>query len=264
MPTIQRPDGCEVYYEDSGGPGPALLLGHGFLMDHRSFDAQTEALTEYRVVRWDLRDHGQTTSHTAGYSFWDQARDGLAIAEHLEISEAVFGGHSQGGFVALRMALLSPQTCRGLLLFSTSDTPYSPEYRQGYRSIFESWNPRSPEGRGFATTLATTMIGGELPFMQLWRQRWAEHSGEGFLDALDCLLEADDVRTLTPDLTMPALIIRGESDQAFSHDDVMGLANRLGGDAELVTISRSTHGAHMTDSDEVNTHVRRWLTSIGF
>lgn len=262
MPTIERPDGCEIHYEDSGGPGPVLLLGHGFLMDHRSFDAQAEALTECRVIRWDLRDHGRTSSLAAGYSFWDQARDGLALAEHLGISEAVFGGHSQGGFVAIRMALLSPQMCRGLLLFATSDAPYSPEYKEGYRSIFQSWDPRSPEGRGFATTLATTMIGGELAFMQLWRQRWAEHSGEGFLAALDCLLEADDVRSLTPELTMPALIIRGESDQAFSDDDVTELASRLGGNAELVTIPGATHGAHMTASDDVNAHARRWLTSV--
>ncbi|MGP8058720.1 MAG: alpha/beta fold hydrolase [Acidimicrobiales bacterium] len=30
-------NGQTLYYEDSGGDGPVVLLGHGFLMDHEMF-----------------------------------------------------------------------------------------------------------------------------------------------------------------------------------------------------------------------------------
>mgnify|MGYP003133351472 CR=1 FL=1 len=262
MPTLERPDGCIVHFEDSGGSGPALLLGHGFLMDHRSFDQLVEGFPDYRVVRWDLRGHGKTVNSPDEYSFWDQARDGLAIAEHLGLQDAVFGGHSQGGYAALRMALLAPQMCRGLLLFATTDAPYSPEMRDGYRAIFSGWDPGSVRGKGFATTLATTMIGGELDFMRLWRQRWAEHSREGFEAAVSCLVEVDDLRSLTPSINAPALIVRGEMDQAFSDEDVHALADRLGGPAQVEAIPGVTHGAHMTASDEVNRRVRKWLGAL--
>jgi len=262
MPTIERPDGCKVHFEDTGGPGPVVVLGHGFLMDYRSFDEFVSGFPDYRVVRWDLRGHGDTISSPEEYSFWDQARDGLAILEELGITEAVFGGHSQGGFTALRMALLAPQTCRGLLLFSTTDAPYSEQMREGYRAVFSSWDPGSIEGRGFATTLATTMIGGELEFMQMWRQRWAEHSREGFDAAVSSLVEVDDIRSLTPSNDAPTLIVRGEADQAFSDEDVHALAGRLGGPAEVETIEGVTHGAHMTASDDVNGRVRRWLERL--
>lgn len=33
-------NGQNIYYSDSGGSGPAIILGHGFLMDLNMFTAQ--------------------------------------------------------------------------------------------------------------------------------------------------------------------------------------------------------------------------------
>ena len=74
-----------MFYEDSGGTGPAIIISHGFLMDHRMFDAQVEALSDYRLIRWDTRNHGRSHGNATAYSFWDQARDGLAILDHLGV-----------------------------------------------------------------------------------------------------------------------------------------------------------------------------------
>ena len=37
-------NGIDIAFADSGGAGPAVLLSHGFLMDHTMFDAQVAAL----------------------------------------------------------------------------------------------------------------------------------------------------------------------------------------------------------------------------
>ena len=33
-------NGQRIYFEDSGGDGPAVILAHGFLMDHEMFAPQ--------------------------------------------------------------------------------------------------------------------------------------------------------------------------------------------------------------------------------
>ena len=49
--TIANLNGTDIYFEDHGGKGPAVILSHGFLMDHSMFDAQVAALSDkYHVV----------------------------------------------------------------------------------------------------------------------------------------------------------------------------------------------------------------------
>ena len=58
MPEIRR-DGWTLFYEDSGGDGPPVLLIHGLLMDRTMFAPQVEALRDrYRLITPDLRGHG--------------------------------------------------------------------------------------------------------------------------------------------------------------------------------------------------------------
>ncbi|MFM8793484.1 MAG: alpha/beta fold hydrolase, partial [Acidimicrobiales bacterium] len=97
MKTAQL-HGTTIAYEDTGGTGPAVILSHGFLMDHSMFDAQVAALrATHRVITWDERGFGGTRV-TGEFSYWDSARDALGLLDHLGIDRAVVGGMSQGGF----------------------------------------------------------------------------------------------------------------------------------------------------------------------
>ena len=106
MSTQTAPiNGVDITFVDSGGTGPAVLLSHGFLMDHTMFDAQVEALApQYRCVRWDERGFGATPA-PGPFTYWDSADDAVGLLDHLGIDEAVFVGMSQGGFLSLRAAL---------------------------------------------------------------------------------------------------------------------------------------------------------------
>jgi pimeloyl-ACP methyl ester carboxylesterase len=75
MPTAAV-NGTEIVYTDSAlnhragdhgagdhgaGDIPAVLLSHGFLMDHTMFGPQLQALVpEFRVITWDQRGFGGT------------------------------------------------------------------------------------------------------------------------------------------------------------------------------------------------------------
>jgi 3-oxoadipate enol-lactonase len=264
VPFIETSD-SSVFYEDSGGTGPAIIISHGFLMDHRMFDAQVEALSDYRLIRWDTRNHGRSHGNATAYSFWDQARDGLAILDHLGIDDAVFGGHSQGGFIALRMALLSPSACRGLMLFGTAAGAYTDREREGYRRMFTRWieGIGSPDFEPMVWALASSMIGGDRERDQIpWRDRWLERDWSDFAPAIDCLVEHDSVEDLLAEIRSPALVVRGAADQAFSDASVNEMVARLGGPTEVRVIEQSSHGANLTHPDLVNPILTRWLSQL--
>ena len=73
-------NGQNIHYQDTGGDGPAVVLGHGFLMDLEMFAPQVEALRgTYRVITWDERGFGRTEFDGKPFSYWDSAADCLAL-----------------------------------------------------------------------------------------------------------------------------------------------------------------------------------------
>ena len=68
-------NGQRLYYQDTGGDGPPVILAHGFLMDRSMFDPQIEALADdHRVITWDERGFGQTEFDSQPFTYWDSAQ----------------------------------------------------------------------------------------------------------------------------------------------------------------------------------------------
>jgi 3-oxoadipate enol-lactonase len=129
-----------ICFDDTGGNGLPFILSHGFLMDRQMFAQQAAVLSpEFRVITWDERGFGQTESDGRPLTYWDWARDCLALLDHLGILQAVFGGMSQGGFISLRAALLAPERVLGLVLMDTQAGAEDPEKITGYRQLMDSW-----------------------------------------------------------------------------------------------------------------------------
>ncbi|MGH2501058.1 MAG: alpha/beta fold hydrolase, partial [Ktedonobacterales bacterium] len=55
-------NGARLWYEESGvSSGHAVTFVHAGICDHRQWDSQMAAFGErYRVIRFDLRGHGQS------------------------------------------------------------------------------------------------------------------------------------------------------------------------------------------------------------
>ena len=137
--------GQEIFYEDTGGEGPVVLLAHGFLMDQSMFAAQVRVLSpHFRVVTWDERGFGQTRWDKSRFSYWDSADDALALLDHLGVARAIVGGMSQGGFLSLRAALRAPDRVRGLVLMSTQAGTDPPEVLAGHRQMLATWLTAGP------------------------------------------------------------------------------------------------------------------------
>ncbi len=89
------------------------------------------------------RGHGGTPA-PGPFSYWDSARDALALLDHLGIEQAVLGGMSQGGFLSLRAALLAPQRVRGLVLIDSQAGTEEEASRPGYEQLHQMWLDQGP------------------------------------------------------------------------------------------------------------------------
>ena len=65
------------------------------------FNAQVEAfVSDYRLLVWDARGHGQSQSIGAAFSLEHCAQDMLAILDELGVAQAILCGQSPGGYIA--------------------------------------------------------------------------------------------------------------------------------------------------------------------
>jgi pimeloyl-ACP methyl ester carboxylesterase len=102
-------DGLELAYREMG-TGRTLILIHGYFSTAmvnwvRYGHAAKIAAEGYRVVMPDLRGHGDSAKpHEAGFYPRDVlADDGLALVEHLELTDYDLGGYSLGARTTVRM-----------------------------------------------------------------------------------------------------------------------------------------------------------------
>jgi 3-oxoadipate enol-lactonase len=258
MPTAAV-NGIEITCADTGGGGPAVLLSHGFLMDHTMFGPQLAALApEYRVITWDQRGFGATRA-AGPFSYWDSASDALRLLDHLGVDRAVLGGMSQGGFVSLRAALLAPQRVRALILLDTQAGQEDPAMAPGYERMQEIWLERGPAP--VQDIVADILLG--TAERASWLAKWAGHDTGQFLLAFRCLMDRDDITGRLAEIVCPALVVHGTADAAIPMARAEALRDGLGGPAELVPIEGGSHAANLTHPDQVNAAMLAFLRRLG-
>jgi pimeloyl-ACP methyl ester carboxylesterase len=109
--------GARIYYERIG-KGPVLVFLHGFSFDTTVWDDQIDAFAQkYRILRYDLRGFGRSTSSEVSYT---HAGDLKALLEYLHIREAYLAGLSLGGGAIINFALMFPGIARALILVAPS------------------------------------------------------------------------------------------------------------------------------------------------
>ncbi len=254
MPIV-RLNGVGIAYLDSGGTGPAVVLAHGFCMDHTMFDAQVVDLRyDYRVITWDQRGWGRTRA-VGSFTLWDSARDLLSLLEYLDITRAVLCGMSQGGLVALRAALLAPDRVRGLVLL---DSQAGLEDPTGPDQIILTWMKSGPAS--VQQRLADVLLGpGDWTD---WFTKWATVDRQQLDWAYRCLMDRDDLTARLAEIRCPALILHGTHDDAVPLEMASVLQSGLGGRTSFVAIEGGRHASNITHPGVVNEAIRSFLASI--
>lgn len=106
-------EGARLFYVDEGS-GPAVVLIHGGMLDHRAWDPQVPALARhFRVVRYDVAGHGRSDVPGAPWKTYEHLQ---ALLGHLGIPHAALVGHSMGARIAIDLAIAHPEMVDALVL----------------------------------------------------------------------------------------------------------------------------------------------------
>lgn len=251
-----------LYFEDSGGSGPVVILAHGFLMDSRMFDPQVQALApEFRIIRWDARGFGRTRWDGKPFTLYDSVADCIALLDHLGIQQAIIGGMSQGGYCALRVALRYPERLRGLVLMSTCGTADKEQVRARYRQVRDLWgSPGAMEN--ILQNLASGLIG-DPRFHSLWIERWRQTTPRGHIvAAMNNLIDRDDIKDRLGHIQCPAIVFHGTDDIGIPHAEGQFLHERLPGSKRFVSVPGAAHAPNLTHPEFVNPPLVEFLRTL--
>jgi pimeloyl-ACP methyl ester carboxylesterase len=132
------------------GVGPPLILIHAAIVDHTSWDPMVPALISagYRVIRYDLRGFGASTTDDVEYS--DRA-DLRAVLDAFGVRHAAIVGNSKGGHIALEMAIESPDRVVAVVPIGAGPGGFQGGTTPLEQAIFdeservESADPRDPD-----------------------------------------------------------------------------------------------------------------------
>lgn len=254
-------NGQRLYYEDSGGDGPPVLLSHGFLMDHEMFVPQVADLSDvYRVITWDERGFGATEFDGQPFTYWDSARDAFGLLDHLGIERAVFGGMSQGGYLSLRAALLHPDRVRALILIDTQAPPETPDKIEQYRVMVDTWVTN-----GYLEELAAVVAGliiGDPDIEPHWQAKWQSWDPSRLEAAGGALLDRDDISDRLPELAMPVLLLHGTEDSAIPVSRAYEICEAIDDCRGVVEVEGASHASNLTHPDLVNPPIRSFLEGL--
>jgi pimeloyl-ACP methyl ester carboxylesterase len=117
MPRFTSFDGLSLYYEDEGEGLPLLCLA-GLTRTGGDFDYLKPHLPPLRLIRPDYRGRGQSdrAPDPMSYSVPNEARDAVALLDHLGIDRAAILGTSRGGIIGMMLAATAKGRMRGLCL----------------------------------------------------------------------------------------------------------------------------------------------------
>src|SRR5262245_16525331 len=108
---------------DVQGSGPVVVLLTGSNLDRRMWTREAQWLSKnHRVVRYDLRAHGESDTATSEFS---HLADLIAVLDALKIEKATLIGLSAGAFIALDAALDIPTRVERIVLAGPGVSGYT-------------------------------------------------------------------------------------------------------------------------------------------
>ncbi len=253
-----------VCYQRGKGRHPALLLVHGFPLDHRLWNAQLSGLAAHAwVIAPDLRGFGRSELGTAPLTMAQHADDLAALLDRLEVAHAVVAGLSMGGYIALAFWRRHSDRVRGLVLADTRAEPDTAVARAGRDQAAQ--RVQEVGSAAFAeemlprllapSSLADPRIAGAA------RAMMASQPVPTVVAALAGLRDREDSRPVLPTISVPTLVLVGEDDVVTPPADAAAMAQAIPG-ARLVTVPRSGHLSPMENPRAVNAALRAFLREM--
>lgn len=224
--------GAQIYYAIYGKGDPVILL-HGGLGNADHWSNQVPALAEkFQVIAIDSRGQGRSTRTRARPSYQTMADDVIAVMDQLKLDKAALVGWSDGGEIALKIAIKHPERVAKLFVFGANYDASGSKPRSGRPA--DTFTAYAAKCRADYARLSKTP--------------------KAFDDLVDWLLPVwrtpmgftkDQLRSITA----PTLVADGDHDEVIVLDQIEEMS-KLIPNAELAVFPDTSHFALWQDPED--------------
>ena len=226
MPPVFLPDLRLNASLEGPANAPVVVMIHGLGGSLSVWDGVAARLPRHRLLRMDLRGHGQSDVPAAPYAMGTLIRDVERLIDHFALKETVLLGVSLGGLIAQGLAVKRMDLVRGLVLSNTAA-------RIGTAA---QWQARIATVRdhGLAALTDATMerwmgrTWRDNPAMPVMRQDFLNTDPQGWMGGAAAIAGTDFYET-TATLRLPTLAIAGANDGSTPPDLVRETAELIPG-----------------------------------
>ncbi|MCP1120837.1 alpha/beta fold hydrolase [Robbsia andropogonis] len=267
-----------IFYKD-WGPKSAqpIVFHHGWPLSSDDWDAQMLFFVGkgYRVVAHDRRGHGRSTQVSEGHDMDHYASDAAAVAEALNLRNAVHIGHSTGGGEVARYVAKYGQpwgrVAKAVLVSAVPPlmvkTPGNPDGLP--IEVFDGFRKALVENRAqfFMDVPSGPFYGFNRPnakasqgvVMNWWRQGM-NGSAKAHYEGIKAFSETDQTADLKA-ITVPTLVMHGDDDQIVPIGDAALKSIKLLKNGTLKVYPGYPHGMLTVHSDVLNADLLAFIQS---
>jgi len=262
--TSIRINDINLGYTDVGA-GPPVVLIHGYPFNRSLWTEQTDALRDkHRVVAPDLRGFGESDSSEGPTRMTRFAEDVAALMDALEIEQAVIGGLSMGGYVALAFARMVPARVKALVL---ADTRPQADTEEGKQTRFHQAEKAVSAGMaGLADAMLPKLLTPDTvskrpELVKRIRDMMLTAKPEGAAMALLGMAERDDQTEFISSIRVPTLILVGREDAITPVADSEKMHSQIEG-SRLVVIENAGHVSNLEQTEQFNDALLGFLSTV--
>ena len=275
---IKTEDGVDIFYKD-WGPKDAqpIVFHHGWPLSSDDWDTQMLFfLAEgYRVVAHDRRGHGRSSQADTGNDMDHYAADASAVAEHLDLTNAVHIGHSTGGGEVARYVAQfgQPQgrVAKAVLVSAVPPLMLKTDANPGGTpiAVFDGFRKALAENRGqfFLDVASGPFYGFNRPnavvsdgVIRNWWRQGMMGSALAHYDGIKAFSETDQTADLEA-ITVPMLVLQGDDDQIVPYEDASLVQAKLLKNATLKIYKGFPHGMLTTHAEVLNPDLLAFVKS---
>lgn len=225
MPILTLLEHSLHYRIDGAGPGrPWLLFCNSLGTTLEMWDPQVEALGRYfRILRYDRRGHGLSTSPPRPFALSDLGEDVLKLLDSLGIERTHFCGLSIGGLVGQWLAINAPHRLDRIVLAATASRIGTAEGWQARREAVERDGLGPLRGATLERWFSPAFAAAHGDLVAPVLDAFVKTSVAGYAGCCAALSDADFTQALTT-IPHPLLAVAGESDPVCPPADLESLA----------------------------------------
>lgn len=263
MPTL-RTNNIDIYYQTYGSGDETIVFSHGYLMSHRMFDAQIDALkSDYRIIAFDHRGHGGSVQVTSSYGMYDLVDDAIGVIENLAGESVHFIGMSTGGYVGVRLMVKRPELLKSVVLIDTAggDEPKAALRQYNILLFCVRWfGIRSVYNRAIQILMGEKFRTDPARADQynFWKQSILSLNNKAIAQFGKAIFGRDSVLDQLQDNNIPALIIVGEEDVPTPIAKAEKLRSVLA-NAQLVKIPNAGHTSPVEEPAAVTAAIKNFI-----